>query len=63
MNHEMDFRDLYVPNVLTDPVVVAIGTKHSKTPAQILLRFLIQSGIICIPNAHCSEHLYQNIQV
>ncbi|KHJ87526.1 oxidoreductase, aldo/keto reductase family protein [Oesophagostomum dentatum] len=36
---------------LTDPLVKELAEKHKKTPAQILLRHLIQRGIAVIPKS------------
>ena len=34
-----------------EPVVLAFAAKYAKTPAQILLRFLTQKGIVVIPRS------------
>ncbi|EPB65303.1 hypothetical protein ANCCEY_15634 [Ancylostoma ceylanicum] len=36
---------------LSDPVVKELAAKHNKTPAQILLRHLIQRGMAVIPKS------------
>ena len=36
---------------LTDPIVNGLAEKHKKTPAQILLRHLIQRGLAVIPKS------------
>ncbi|VDK57499.1 unnamed protein product, partial [Cylicostephanus goldi] len=48
---------------LSDPVVKEIAQKHNKTPAQILLRYLIQLGRIAIPKSVNPEHIKENINI
>lgn len=49
--------------VLQDPVVTSIAARLGKTPAQILLRHLIQLNIVVIPKSSNPERLKQNFQV
>lgn len=37
--------------------------KYSKTPAQVLLRFLTQKGIIVIPRSTSPEHIKENFDL
>ena len=44
-------------NALTDPVIAAIAEAHGKTPAQVLLRWHIDSGRSAIPKSvHAGAH-------
>ena len=43
-----------------EPAVLALAEKYSKTPAQILLRFLTQKGIAVIPRSTKPEHIKEN---
>ncbi|XP_063912536.1 1,5-anhydro-D-fructose reductase-like [Zophobas morio] len=52
-----------LPDILGDPVVAKISKKHSKTPAQIVLRFLIQQGIAPIPKSVTEKRIKENIAV
>jgi len=52
-----------LPNILEDPTVVTIAKHHNKTPAQILLRHLIQQGHIVIPKSIKQHRLKENISV
>jgi alcohol dehydrogenase (NADP+) len=52
-----------LPDILADPVVAKIAKKHSKTPAQIVLRFLIQKGIAPVPKSVTPKRLRENINV
>lgn len=48
---------------MDDPVVKDIAKKHSKTPGQILLKFLVQQNIAVIPKSTNPERLKMNINV
>ena len=43
-----------------EPTVLALAEKYGKTPAQILLRFLMQKDIIVIPRSTKPEHIREN---
>ena len=43
-----------------EPVVLSLAEKYSKTPAQVLLRFLTQKDIIVIPRSTRPEHIKEN---
>lgn len=45
------------------PKVAAIAEAHGKTPAQILLRFLVQSDVIVIPKSIHPERIRENIAI
>ncbi|KAK9875058.1 hypothetical protein WA026_005858 [Henosepilachna vigintioctopunctata] len=51
------------PNLMEDPVVVAIAKKHSKTPAQVLLRYLIERGLATIPKSLNHARIKENIDI
>ena len=44
-----------------DKVLEHIGTVHSKTAAQVCLRYLVQQGIVVIPRSSKVERLEENI--
>ncbi|VDN44496.1 unnamed protein product, partial [Gongylonema pulchrum] len=48
---------------LKDPVISEIAKRHNKTPAQVLLRNLIQRGISVIPKSINAEHIQENINI
>jgi 2,5-diketo-D-gluconate reductase A len=49
--------------VLNDPVIVQLAAMHKKTPAQVVLRWHIQSGLIVIPKSVTPERIVENIDI
>ena len=45
------------------PSLKKIGKKYGKTPAQVALRFLIQSGVVVIPKSVHKERMEENFNV
>jgi 2,5-diketo-D-gluconate reductase A len=50
-------------SVLRDPVIVEIAERHSRTPAQIVIRWHLQSGNVAIPKSATPERIWQNFAV
>lgn len=50
-------------NLLYDETLVAIGKKYGKSPAQVVIRWHIQSGLVVIPKSVHTERIQQNIDV
>ncbi|CAJ0956235.1 unnamed protein product, partial [Mesorhabditis belari] len=48
---------------IDDPMVVKLAEKHKKTPAQILLRHLVQHGIVAVPKSTNETRIKQNISI
>ncbi|GMT22134.1 hypothetical protein PFISCL1PPCAC_13431, partial [Pristionchus fissidentatus] len=55
--------DWPVGNPMEDTIVVELSKKYNKTPAQILLRHLIQRGISVIPKSTNPSRVLQNIDI
>lgn len=52
------------PNtLLTDPVIDRIADRHSKSAAQVLIRWHLQNGLIVIPKSVHDVRIAQNIDV
>jgi 2,5-diketo-D-gluconate reductase A len=49
--------------LLSEPALVEIAAKHKKTPAQVVIRWHIDSGLIVIPKTVRPERLKENIGV
>ena len=46
--------------VIKHPTIVSIANKHNKTPAQILIRWCIQRGVVCIPKSVHANRIEEN---
>ncbi|XP_011700806.1 PREDICTED: aldose reductase-like [Wasmannia auropunctata] len=52
------------PKIILDaPEIVNIGAKYSKTPAQVILRYLVDIGTIPIPKSVSKKRMEQNINI
>ena len=49
--------------VLEDPVIVRIAQEHGRTPAQVVLRWHLQLGVIVIPKTVSRERMASNLDV
>jgi len=50
-------------NLLEDQTLVAIAKKYGKSPAQVVIRWHIQNGLVAIPKSVHEERIRQNIDV
>jgi aldehyde reductase len=50
------------PILLQEPKVIEIADKYQKTPAQILIRYHIDNGIVPIPKSTNKDHIVENFQ-
>ncbi|TNN44376.1 3-oxo-5-beta-steroid 4-dehydrogenase [Liparis tanakae] len=51
------------PPMLEDELLVSIGKKHNKSPAQVALRFNVQRGVSVIPKSFSPERIKHNFQI
>jgi 2,5-diketo-D-gluconate reductase A len=49
--------------LIDDPVIAEVSAKHGKSPAQVMVRWSIQLGIIVLPKSVTPERIEQNIDV
>ncbi|OPD51798.1 aldo/keto reductase [Bacillus thuringiensis] len=49
--------------VFQHPIIQAIATKYEKTPAQVILRWDIQSGIVTIPKSVTPSRIKENFTI
>lgn len=45
------------------PLLLEIGREHGRSSAQVILRWLMQLGIVAIPKAASAEHRRENIDI
>jgi 2,5-diketo-D-gluconate reductase A len=50
-------------NLFENQVLISIGKKYKKTIAQVVLRWLIQRGVVVIPKSVHKERIFENFQV
>jgi diketogulonate reductase-like aldo/keto reductase len=50
-------------NIFQNDVLVSIGAKHKKSAAQVILRWLVQRGIIALAKSTRKERMIENINV
>lgn len=56
-------KKIELPNLMGNPVIKDIASKHHKTPAQILLKHIVQRGLTAIPKSTNPERLRQNFDI
>ncbi|WBU39420.1 aldo/keto reductase [Homoserinibacter sp. YIM 151385] len=49
--------------VLEDPVLAGIAAKHGRTPAQIVIRWHLEQGLVVIPKSNSLERVRENGEV
>ncbi|HMN27388.1 MAG TPA: aldo/keto reductase [Caldilineaceae bacterium] len=50
-------------DLLNEPTLATIGERYGKTPAQVVLRWIIELGVVAIPRSSNPERLAQNIDL
>ncbi|XP_051866565.1 aldo-keto reductase family 1 member A1-A [Pristis pectinata] len=51
------------PKLLEDPRILEIAKKYGKSPAQVIIRWQLQRGIVCIPKSATPSRIKENIEV
>ncbi len=49
--------------VFAHPVIAAVAEKHGRTPAQVILRWNVQRGVIVIPKTVHAERMKENLAI
>ena len=50
-------------DLLTNPTLTEIGEAHGKTPAQVVLRWHIEHGVVAIPKSVKPHRISENLDV
>ena len=50
-------------DLLAEPTLAALAAKYGKTPAQVVLRWHIELGVVAIPKSANPERIVQNIAI
>ena len=50
------------PEMLAEPVLVEIGKKYGKSPAQVILRWLTQQGVVTLCKTERPERMTENME-
>lgn len=61
--HTQSWSPLGQGKLLADPRIAAVAAKHGKTPAQTIIRWHLDNGLIVIPKSVNPDRLRENIDV
>lgn len=50
------------PELLQEPTLIEIGKKYGKTPAQVILRWLTQKGVVTLCKTEHQERMVENME-
>jgi 2,5-diketo-D-gluconate reductase A len=50
-------------DLLREPAIARVADKHGRTPAQVVLRWHVQNGLVAIPKSRDPERMAQNLAV
>jgi diketogulonate reductase-like aldo/keto reductase len=59
----IDERNNTQTRLFNEETIVEIAAAHNKTPAQVILRWHLQTGNIAIPGARNPDHIQENIEI
>ncbi|KAF2359536.1 NADP-dependent oxidoreductase domain [Trinorchestia longiramus] len=54
---------LDLPHLTANPKVLAIAEKHGKSACQVLIKFQVQRGVVCIPKSTRKERIKSNFEI
>ncbi|KAF2359532.1 Dpy-19/Dpy-19-like [Trinorchestia longiramus] len=54
---------LNVPHLTENPKILAIAEKHGKSACQVLIKFQVQRGVVCIPKSTQKERIKSNFEI
>lgn len=50
-------------NIFQNPILCSIAARHHKSPAQVILRWLTQRGVVAIPKSVRKERMVENLAI
>jgi 2,5-diketo-D-gluconate reductase A len=50
-------------DLLRHPTIIELAQRHDKTPAQVVLRWHVQLGLVAIPRSSNPDRIAQNIDI
>lgn len=50
-------------DIFNNPILKSIADKHGKSTAQVMVRWQVQRGIVCLTKSSCFERMKENIDV
>ena len=53
----------YTGPMLNNKIIGEIAERHGKSPAQVILRWDLQNGVVVIPGSSNPEHIRENISI
>lgn len=53
----------FKPEVIGNPVIVAIGAKYNKKPTQVILRWLLEHNIVVVPKSSNLDRIQENMEI
>lgn len=53
----------HIPDLLENPEVLKIAGRLNKTPAQVLLKWILERGVAAIPKSTNPGRLRQNLEI
>lgn len=48
---------------MKDPVIAEVAKKHGKTAAQVVLRWVLQQGVVAIPKSENPDRIKENAAI
>lgn len=63
VNKTLKYYSRDIPDLMENPEIIKIAERLNKTPAQILLRYILERGVAAIPKSTNAGRLQKNIEL